>query len=146
MQYVEVVEPNSHVFFWAVFWGFVKATGIGWVPFLDGSGHVVCIVTTQGTLSRLVVGWLLPLNKKWRESGFQKRQIVSNITIVGTFPRKNHQPGTPLHTFFFYSLPKQFGVFFSSWTMIVLHSFLEKTREKSKFVLHGSVVGCILQQ
>ena len=67
--------------------------------FLDGSGHVVCIVTNQGTLSRLVVGWLLPLNKNGGNPGFQKRQIVSNITIVGTFPRKNHQPGTPFHTF-----------------------------------------------
>lgn len=26
--------------------------------------------------------------------------------------------------------------------MIVLHSFLDKPREKKQFVLHGSVVGC----
>lgn len=28
------------------------------------------------------------------------------------------------------------------FTMIVLHSFLDKPREKKQFVLHGSVVGC----
>ena len=113
-QYVEVVEPNSHVFFAAVFWGFVKATGIGWVPFLDGSGHVVCIVTTQGTLSRLVVGWLLPLNKNGGNPGFQKATDCRSFS-----PILRHSP----NSFPITNLEHQF-------TMIVLHSFLEKPQEK----------------